>query len=177
MKKNQGIALGLWCALLAAGFSCLAARGQKPMTAVDGSELAKFLMIDLPGYQSPERPEVKTMDLGEAKVSIAARSFIGETSHLEITIVDGARLPAADLDFKSLEKPAFEPGRGKGRKISFQGFPGVERYAAAEKTAEVLILVADRFLVDLEHEDVPDVAATVRIAGLLDLAGLAALAK
>jgi hypothetical protein len=63
------------------------------------------------------------------------------------------------------------------KKVTIKGFPGIEKYEYEDEDGQVMLLVADRFVVQVEGENVPDTSELKNIAEALDLEGLAELAE
>jgi hypothetical protein len=153
------------------------AQSEKEPRPVSGALLAGFLKIDIPGYARQGVPDETPVQVDARRLSQATATFTRGEAYLEIQILDGALVPAAYADFEALRSGPAEAGDETVRRIMVKGWPGVERYTADDRTAEVLVLVSGRFLVGLENEDVPNASETAGIAELIDLQGLAALAR
>jgi hypothetical protein len=94
-----------------------------------------------------------------------------------ITITDAVASSMMSMGLKMSMNFEIDSSEEYVKKIEIQGFPGVEKYNYADKEAEVVLILADRFIVQLEGEDFEDTKDLVKIADSMDLKGIAALAK
>jgi len=166
------ILLGLF--LFSSAF--LFSQAQKQVDPVNWRELIPFL-IDIPGFEADGEPEGSTVTMGNYKVSQAEREYSSGDKALQISIVDGAYAQMAYAGIKMAMNFEMDTSEEYVKKVTIKGFPGIEKYEYEDKDGQVILLVADRFVVQLEEDNVPDTSELKKIAEVLDLEGLAKLAK
>ncbi len=168
-------------ALILAGFFILStvllfSQTQKQVDPVNWRELVPFL-TDVPGFEAEGNAEGSTMTMGTYKVSQAEREYSSGEKELRITIIDGAYAQMAYAGIKMAMNFEMDTSEEYVKKVTITGFPGIEKYAYEDKEGQVMLLVADRFVVQLEEDNIPDTSELKEIAEMLDLDGLAKLAK
>jgi len=156
--------------------SNLLSQPQKPVEPVNWRKLINFL-IDIPGWESQGEPQGSTVTMGNFKISQVERSYTSGEKSLEIKIIDGSYIPMVYSSFKMMANFEIDSSEEYVKKVTIKGFPAVEKYEYGNKEAMILILVADRFLVNLTENNVNDTSELKKIANLLDLNKLAKLAK
>jgi len=166
---------GLLVILLAVSVVLLAQMKQ-PVDPVNWRELTPFL-IDIPDWEAEGDAEGESLPAFGFMISLAERSYTTDERNITITIFDGAYVPELYVGVKMGLSFEIDPSKEYVKKITVKGFPGVERYEYEEKSGEVIILVEDRFLVKLEGENFENTTELKEIANLLDLEGIANLAK
>ncbi|OGD22061.1 MAG: hypothetical protein A2Y70_00120 [Candidatus Aminicenantes bacterium RBG_13_64_14] len=172
MKKWILLSIILGLAVLAAG--SLAAQ-EKRVDPVNWRELVS-LLVDLPGYEA-DKPEGATTSMAEFKMSQASRNYRKGDLSVEIQVVDGGFFPMAYASYKALENFEIDTSDQLTRKVTIQGFSGIENIDYEHKSAMLMLLVSDRFLVTVKGEPLGDSAGLKEIVGRLDLNKLAALGK
>lgn len=173
MKRRKLLSIVLGLSVLAAG--SLAAQDKKQVDPVNWRELVPFL-IDLAGYEAKE-PDGATMTMSTFKMSQASRNYQKGDLSVDIQIVDGGFFPEAYASYKALESFEIDTSDQLTRKVTIQGFPGIENIDRENKNATLMLLVSDRFLVTVLGQPVSDSAGLKDIAGRLDLKKLASLGK
>lgn len=153
----------------------LFAQGQKPVDPVNWRQLTPFL-IDIPGYEAGE-PEGTTTSMAEFKMSQVSREYTKGDNSIEIEIIDGSYIPMAYASYKALENFEVDSSEELIRKVTIQGFPGIENIHYKDKEASLSIMVGERFLVNLRGENFDSSSELKDIANRLDLKKLASLAK
>jgi hypothetical protein len=152
-------------------------RAQTPpaVDPLNWRELVPFL-IEIPGYEA-EKAEGSTTNMAGLKMSLASREYTKDENTLRIEITDGSYIPMAYAAFQALQAFEVDTSEELIRKTTIQGFPAVENIRFEDKHASLMILIADRFLVNIEGEGFKDTAELKDVAGKLDLKKLEALAK
>jgi hypothetical protein len=173
MKINRAIIL---LAFFLFFTSFLFSQSQKQVDPVNWRELTPFL-VDIPGFEAEGGPEGSTVSMGNYKVSQAEREYSSGEKELKITIIDGAYAQMAYAGIKMAMNFEMDTSEEYVKKVTIKGFPGIEKYEYEDKDGQVMLLVADRFVVQMEEEDIPDTSELKQIAEKLDLEGLAKLAK
>lgn len=172
MKKSLFVSIVLGLAVLATG--SLAAQ-EKSVDPVNWRELVSIL-VDLPGYEA-DKAEGATTTMADFKMSQASRNYRKGDLSVDIQIVDGGFFPAAYASYKALENFEIDTSEQLVRKVTIQGFSGIENIDYESKNATIMLLVADRFLLTVQGRPVSDSSGLKDIAGRLDLKKLAALGK
>ncbi len=158
-------------------FVCLAnARTLNPADTVNWRDLAPFLG-DIDGWTAEGDAEGSSVSMAGTKISHVERGYTDENRTLMITITDAIASSMMSMGLKMSMNFEIDSSEEYVKKIEVQGFSGVEKYNYADKDAEVILLLADRFIVQLEGEDFENTKDLVNIADSLDLKGIAALAK
>jgi hypothetical protein len=173
MKIHKTLIL-LGLLLLSSAF--LFSQAQKQVDPVNWRELIPFL-IDIPEFEADGKPEGSTVAMGNYKVSQAEREYSSGDKELKISIIDGAYAQMAYAGIKMAMNFEMDTSEEYVKKVTIKGFPGIEKYEYEDKDGQVILLVADRFVVQLEEENAPDTSELKKIAEALDLEGLAKLAK
>ena len=149
---------------------------QKPVEPVNFRELL-FFLVDLPGWEAEEEPEGATVTYGEYKVSQVQRSYIAGDKSLSVTVVDGAYVPMVYSNFQAYKTFEMDTSDQYVKGTTFKGHPGVEGYEYEPKSGFLMVLVADRFLVNIEGDTIEDVNELKEVANQLPWSKLAALAR
>jgi len=143
---------------------------------VNWRKLTPFL-IDFPGWEADGDAEGQTVTMGAYKISNAKRSYKSGDKELDIEIIDGSGYQMIYAAFNMMKNFEIDTSDEYVKKITIDDFPGVEKYEYKDKDAEIMILVAKRFLLKLNAENVKDTAELIKILKKLDLKGLAKLAQ
>lgn len=154
----------------------LLAQIKEPVEPVNWRELTPFL-IDIPEWEAEGDAEGSSMDMAGFKISQAERSYTAEEKNLTITIIDGGYVPIVYAGIKMAMGFELDTAEEYVKKVTIKGFPGVEKYENEDKKAEVMILVIDRFLIQLEGQNFENASTLTEIAQLLDLEGISNLAQ
>lgn len=139
-------------------------------------ELMSILAVDPPqDWKVSEKPKGKTLkspvQVSEAEVEFRS----GDDKKIEIKIVDGlgSMLPFMNLA-RSME---MESSEEYVKPIEVQGFKGTEKFEYKDKKGEIILPVANRFMVTIEGKGIDNNDVIKEIAGKLDLKKLAGMAK
>jgi hypothetical protein len=154
----------------------LLAQMKQPVEPVNWRELTPFL-IDIPDWQAEGDADGSSVAMGSFKISQAERSYAADEKNLTITIIDGGYVPMVYAGMKMAMGFEVDTSEEYVKKITIKDFPGIEKYEYGDKQAEVIILVVDRFLLQLEGENFENTTELKEIAELLDLEGIANLAQ
>jgi len=174
MREKMGVVL---LAIVFLFLSLVAqVKEMKPVEPVNWRELMPFL-IDIPQYQSEEKPEGSSVSMANFKVSQVSRDYTSGEKTLRIEIIDGGYVQMAYAGFQMLQSFEVDSSEELIKKVDIKGFPGVEKYTYESKEASLTILVADRFLVQMEGQNFENTEELKKIANLLDLGKLSSLAK
>jgi hypothetical protein len=170
-NKVHNLILMLGAALLVVGAFSLQAQAQP----VHFKELMAFLALDPPqGWEVSQKPKGTTLkspvQMSEAEVEFRA----GDQKTVEIKIVDGM---AGMLPFMSLAQGMeMESSEEYMKPIDIQGVKGMENFKNQDKKGEIILPVANRFLVTITGNGMDNTEVIKELAGKLDIKKLAALA-
>ncbi|MEJ2069717.1 MAG: hypothetical protein P8X65_12520 [Syntrophobacterales bacterium] len=139
-------------------------------------ELMSILAIAPPkDWKVSEKPKGKTLkspvQVSEAEVEFKS----GDDKKIEIKIVDGL---GSMLPFMSMAQGMeMESSEEYMKPIEVQGFKGTEKFEYKDKKGEIILPVANRFMVTIEGEGIDNNDVIKEVAGKLDLKKLAGMAK
>ncbi len=148
---------------------------------VNFKQLQGFLpKADLAGYTKgkPGGGTSKAMGMATSEASLNYEKSGGGT--IEIRIQDTAGVPMAAMGLSMIGMTEYEneTENGYDKTIKVQGFPGTEKVERGEyKSAEISVVVAKRFMVELKCVDCDDIANLKKLVEGMDLGGLAKLGK
>jgi hypothetical protein len=154
----------------------LFSQAQNQVDPVNWRELVPFL-IDIPGFEADGQADGSTVSMGNYKVSQVEREYSSGEKELRITIIDGAYAQMAYAGIKMAMNFEMDTSEQYTKKITIKGFPGIENYQYEDKEGQVILLVEERFVVQLDVENVSDTSEAKTIAEMLDLEELAKLVK
>lgn len=174
MKKRNMLSLVMALFILAVFIPAFAQ--PEPVDPVNWRKLTPFL-IDLEGWEAEGDASGTTVNTGSYKMSQAEREYTANGSDLQINIIDGGYAPMAYAGFKAMAQFEVDSSDQYVKKTTIQGFTAIENYEYDDQEGSLTILVAERFLVQLDADDIEDMKAVKAAAQQLDLKGLAALAK
>lgn len=128
---------------------------KKPVEPVKFDALIGYLP-EMEGWKASE-PEGQTNQMGEWKMTVVSRDYEkgeGEaTSRVEVQILDGAYIPMAYAGFQMMSQFSQESTEGYTKGVKIDGNPGVETWKKKERDAELHVLIADRFLVQIKGDN------------------------
>ncbi len=139
-------------------------------------ELMAVLAIDPPqDWKVSKKPKGQTMkspvQVSEAEVEFKS----GDDKEIDIKIVDGL---GGVLPFMGMAQGMeMESSEEYMKPIEVQGFKGTEKFEYNDKKGEIILPVANRFLVTIEGQGLENNEVIKEVAGKLDLKKLAGLAK
>jgi hypothetical protein len=98
----------------------------------------------------------------------------GDAASVMVLITDGAFIPSAYAPWNDMPRFLQETGEQYVRRATLQGFPAFETWSKAAATGEVMVLVADRYLVRVSGKGVEPavVREWAQALRLVDLANL-----
>jgi hypothetical protein len=178
MRKTIGIFM--------ATIFCLAmiTTGQTQQKVVNFKKLQEFLpQIDLPGFTKgkPAGQTSTAMGMATSEASLRyEKAEKGETISVEVQIEDTAGIPFAGAGMSMLGLTEFENQTENGyeKSVKIQGFSGTEKMENGEyKSAEINLIVASRFMVNIKGDGTSDVASLRKLVDSMNLAELAKLAQ
>lgn len=145
---------------------------------IEWEELVSFL-IDVPGYEKHGEPEGETVSMMNQQWSRVSQEYRSEKddTDLEIEIVDSAGIPMIMQQFKSVMGLRADTSEEHVEQINIKGFPAVEIYEYDDQSAELVILIEDRFVVHLEGAEYQDTTQIKEISKKMDLQGIADLGQ
>ena len=110
------------------------------------------------------KPEGQTMSMANFKMSQASRDYSAESKDLEIEIIDGGYIPMVYQGFLMAMNYEIDSSDEYVKKITIKDYPGIEKYTYDDEDGEVILLIKDRFLVNLRCDNVPDTEEAKAIA-------------
>jgi hypothetical protein len=118
-------------------------------------ELKELLPDKVAGMKSEEKTGETTGMMG-MKISMARSEYRDGNKSIEITINDAAGIPAAMMGLASWANLSFdrESDNEVERTFTMDGYKAFEQYNFKEKSGTTAILVADRFVVNVEGRNV-----------------------
>lgn len=164
-------------------FFCLASSqtllslGHQPIELVAWEKLANFI-VDIPGWD-------KKGDLVGSKMEAPPKSqvmqgYVSEDGRrsLEIHIFDSAKSMMILMPIRMMMNDS-KTAQGYTEKITISGFPGAKIYDNMKKKAGLIVLILDRFVLQMFGENFTEeeVSELVKIAERHDLKGISELAK
>ena len=172
MRKAIGI-------VAVAGVCCfLAATALAQQKTVHFKQLQEFLpKIDVAGF-TKGKPAGQTSTAMGMSTSEATLEYVKGEETIGITISDTAGVPFAAAGMSMLGMTEFENQTENGyeKSVKIQGFPGTEKVDNGEyKSAEISLVVANRFMVELRGSGMSDAAILRKLVDSMNLAGLAKL--
>lgn len=174
MKKGNIVMIVF--ALITLGFALQVLSQPEPVDPVNWKDLVPFLP-KIEGWNARGEAKGSSVNTGNFKISQVERDYTANGNRLEIQITDGGYFPMAYAGFKAMFAFEIDTSDEYTKKTKIKGFPALENYKYNSKRATVMILVADRFLVNLEAKTMKDTSGLKAIALKLDLKKLAALAN
>jgi hypothetical protein len=150
----------------------------KVVEAVSVAKLKELLPADLPGMKrtsaSGERTQTMGMDVSNAEGQYEATDGQGARVMIKFTDV-GNMAVQMRLSMASWAMTAYsrETDTGYEKTTTFNGYKAFEKYNAQDKEGTVSVWVADRFIVEIEGNDVT-MDTLKEMLGKVDLKKLAA---
>jgi len=96
--------------------------------------------------------------IGKFKVSTAQAEYETDDRYMKLTITDTGNVPFAKAGYKLLSKADFvhESDDEYLRATEIDGFPAYEGYTEDKKTGAIVVIINDRFIVNVEGENVSE---------------------
>ena len=174
MSQRRNIILGIILIFTV----MILAQAQTAVEPINWSKLTPFL-VDLDGWEADDDAEGQTISMMGTSVTVVERSYTNEDRSLTITITDSGYVQMVMAGIKMMMQFEVDSSDEYVKKVTVDDFPGVERYDYDGKDAELILVLKDRFLVQLEGDEFEkdQVSELTDIAKALNLNGIAALAK
>ena len=133
---------------------------------------------DIPGWDKVG-DVIGSMISSAFKLSQAAQNYVAGEKKITILFVDSVGDLMILAPIKSMLDLEVDTSTHYQKKFTVEGYPGVVIYDFTNKTAEIIVLIASRFHIqisgkNIEEQAVNDVKA---ITALIDIAGIAELGK
>lgn len=171
-KTKSAFILTLICLLSLSLFS----QEQETVEPINWRELVPFL-IDMPGWEAVGEATGQTMSMGMYSATNVEREYTSGDKILTIHIIDGALSQMAYAGFNMMRQFEVDTSEEYVKKVEIKEYPGVERYEYESKDASIMILVAERFLIEIEITEADNTDEVKEVAETLELDKLADLAK
>jgi hypothetical protein len=149
---------------------------QEPVDPVNWRKLVPYL-VDISGWKADSDPEGGSVSMGTFKMSQAERSYSAGEKTLRIQLADGGYVPMVYASIKMAMNFEIDTSEEFVKMITIKEHPGIEQYEYSSQNAQVILLIADRFLLQLEGDGFKDTSELKKIAEGLDLMGIASLAE
>jgi hypothetical protein len=168
----------IWISLLVLFTSlCFQLMAQpEPVDPVNWRKLTPFLVMP-EDWQPRGDVNGSTVNTGSFKMSTVEQDFVKNGLRLQMQIIDGGYVPMAYAGFKAMSQFEIDTSDEYVKKTTIQGFTAIQNIKFKSKLVTIMILVADRFMVQLELRGTKEIKVLKTIAEDLDLKRLAALAK
>jgi hypothetical protein len=153
-KGAEGMAAGMEA--LAKGLGAAAGvAGGKTVTPISFREL-QTTFAPISGWEM-KKPTGETMTAPFA-MSTAEVRYTKEQSEIRVKVTDSAFNALALLPFSWLTNTGYEKETETGyeKAVNVAGFPGLEKWNTESKDGELTLIVAKRYIVQLEGNDLPD---------------------
>jgi hypothetical protein len=133
------------------------------------------LLPQVPGWTKGE-PSSESVTTG-IMMSVARVSYEKGDSNISLEIMDTAMNQMLIAPFTMILQSGYAETSGKGYRkgATIKGFPGIESWDPEGPSANVVVLVAERFLVNASGSGVSDANATRKVVEAVDLTALAGL--
>ena len=158
------------------GCLSLFAQMQTPVDPLNWKELVPFL-VDIDGWTALDDAEGQTVSMMNFKTTQVERDYEKGDMSLTVMIVDGGYAPMVYQSIKMAMNFEMDTSDEYLKKTEIDGYPGFVKYTYDDKEAELMLLVADRFIFQMSGENMEDTSELVDIAKSFDLGKLAKLAK
>jgi hypothetical protein len=156
----------------------VAVTGLAQQKTVNFKQLQEFLpKIDLPEFTKGKPSGQTSSAMGMATSEASLKYTKGEET-IEVNISDMAGIPFAAAGVAMLGATEFENQTENGyeKSVKIQGFPGTEKVNNGEdKTAEIQLVVANRYMVKVESRGISDAALLRKLIEDMNLGELAKL--
>ena len=152
----------------------LGAMSQNATPAVDYEKL-KELMPDVSGWtRSNVRGEQMTMPF---KISKASASYAKDSSSIKLEITDSSLNQLVMAPISMFMAVGFEEKSDDGytKSMKLAGLPGFEKWQEARKDGEVTVVVASRFIVNADGNNVENIDIVRKVVQAVDLSKLAGM--
>jgi hypothetical protein len=172
-SKNAGANLGDAMAAMGAAVSGAANAGKKVET-VDYKELKAMLPESLPGMKRTDASGEKNAAMGMQISNAEGRYRADDGSSMTIKITDiGSMTGLAGMATYAWARTEVdrESDHGYEKTSTFGGYKSREKYDKSSKSGEVSVLVGDRFVVEVDGNNV-DMDAIKNALGKVDLGKL-----
>jgi hypothetical protein len=161
IRQAQGglrVSLQLILALLFFGTAAASAQNE-PILVPDVVDYPKLLPIlpDAPGGWTADKPEGSTEDVGGFKITNVHRDYHkGEGTDAplaSISILDSAANPDYVTATTATWKTSSESHEGYSKSVTIDANPGFEAYEREQKHASLWVMVAKRYFVQIEVQN------------------------
>ena len=155
--------------------SLLAADEVQLVSSVDFNKLLALLTSPPAGFAPVGKGEGSRVDMGMGSWSTAVREFKKGQKRVKISILDGAYIEQAYAAFNALKMFSYESSEGYVKGVTIKGHAGIRQFDNSSKKHTVMLLVANRFLVQWEGKKLASMEELDAVVDGFDFTGLAAL--
>ena len=162
---------------LASSWSVLAP-GQEQIDPLDWQQLADFF-IDIIGWNKSGDASGSNMSMGIVTVGRAMQEYTSGERSLVIHIIDSAESSVILMPMKMLMMNNMKTSQEYIEKITINGFPGMKTYNYSRKKAGLIVLILDRFVLQMDGDNFAEVEVSEleEAAKKHDLEGIAKLGE
>ncbi len=154
----------------------MAQMGVKPgATAVSWRDLVPLLPDGAGDWKAEAAATGESTSMGSMQVSNAKRTYKAGDGTANVQITDATMVPTMAMPFRMARQMRHDGSDGYNRPVDVAGQPGYEEWRASGKHGKVVLLVADRFLVEANADNQADTKALVELVGKIDLSKLSSL--
>jgi hypothetical protein len=152
----------------------MAATQQGGGKTVSWREIVPILVDDAAGWKGEEAAKGETNAMGAFSVSEASRHYKKDGVTAKVKIVDTNMNAMLAAGFNMARMANVDASDHYNRPIDIAGQPGVEEWHSS-KSGKVTVLVAGRFIVEVEASGIADTKGLAELTGKLDLGKLASM--
>lgn len=175
MRKFKSLGIIMLIFSLASS-GLLIAAGQDQIELVPWKKLADFF-IEITGWEKNGEMEGAQLDMSSMSKSHVVQPFVEEKGdrRLEVVITDTAKSSVHLMPYQILLKQDTRTAQEYTKTTTVKDFPAVKMYNFATKEADLVVLIAERYLFELHgHLFSEEQAGELEeIAALHDLEGIA----
>jgi hypothetical protein len=160
---------------MAKGLAAMQALAAGGGASVNWRQLQPFLPDELGGFAASSELKGETQKMGNFQTSQVSRSYKEGDVRASVKISDSSAMPLLRAPFAmaAMVEEDSTSGFKKGKKID--GHTAIVEWKEKSKQSEVTVLVADRFVVDIDVSKAASPEAAEALLKQLDLAKLTAL--
>ena len=148
----------------------------KVIEAVSGAKLKELLPAELPGMKRASASGERTQSMGVDVSNAEGRYDDGRGAHVTIKFTDVGNMSAQmrlGMASWAMTQYSRESDTGYEKTSTFNGYKAFEKYNTQDKDGTVSVFVADRFIVEIDGNNVT-MDALKQMLGKMDFKKLAA---
>jgi len=126
--------------------------GQDKIESVDWKKLADFF-IEITGWDKKGDASGSNMSMGMETIGRALQEYTSGGRNLSIHIIDSAKSMMVLPGIKVVMMNNMKTSQEYIEKITINGFPGVKTYNYSRKKAGLIVLILDRFIIQMDGDE------------------------